>query len=89
MFYVYILFSQSYNIYYKGFSTNISKRIEYHNSGKSPYTSKTTDWELVYMNEFETKKGALIEEKRLKKLNKLSIEKLIFTYLNSNQNQGL
>ena len=77
MFYVYILFSKTCNVYYKGFTTDISKRLEYHNSGKSNYTSKANDWEIVYCNTFEIKREALIEEKRLKKLNKASLEKLI------------
>jgi putative endonuclease len=80
MFYVYILYSKSLNLYYKGFTTDISKRLEYHNAGKSTYTSKTDDWELVYFDKFETKREALIEEKRLKKLNKASIEKIISNY---------
>ena len=77
VFTVYILFSASSDIYYKGFTTNLNTRLEYHLSGKSPYTSKYNDWVLVYSNEFENKSEALKEEKRLKKLNRLSIEKLI------------
>jgi putative endonuclease len=80
MFYVYILYSKSFSLYYKGFTTDISKRLEYHNAGKSTYTSKTDDWELVYCDKFETKREALIEEKRLKKLNRASIEKIISNY---------
>ena len=64
MFYVYILYSKLFNLYYKGFTTDISKRLEYHNAGKSTYTSKAYDWELVYCDKFETKPEALIEEKR-------------------------
>jgi putative endonuclease len=77
MFYVYILYSKSSNLYYKGFTTDLIKRLENHLSGKSKYTSTKTDWILVYSKEFEIKKEALIEEKRLKKLNRASIEKLI------------
>jgi putative endonuclease len=77
MFYVYILYSKSSNLYYKGFTTDLIKRLENHLSGKSKYTSTKTDWILVYSKEFEIKKDALIEEKRLKKLNRASIEKLI------------
>ena len=80
MFYVYILHSKFFKLYYKGFTTDISKRLEYHNAGKSSYTSKTDDWKLVYSYKFETKREALIEEKRLKKLNKASIEKIISNY---------
>ncbi len=82
MFYVYILHSKLLQIYYKGFTTDFSKRLEYHNSGKSTYTSKAADWELVYVKSFEVKREALIEEKRLKKLNKASLQRLIDDYLN-------
>lgn len=81
MFYIYILFFKTCNIYYKGFTTDISKRLEYHNAGKSNFTSKANDWELVYHKVFQTKREALIEEKRLKKLNKYSLEKIISSYL--------
>lgn len=80
MFYVYIIFSQSLNIFYKGFTSDIETRLVYHNSAKSPYTSRANDWDLVYWFGFQTKKEALIEEKRLKKLNRASIENLISKY---------
>ena len=80
MFYVYIIFSKSCNVYYKGFTTELNTRMMYHNSGKSPYTSRANDWILVYSSKFETKKEALIEEKRIKKLNVTSIERLISNY---------
>ncbi|MGH2664540.1 GIY-YIG nuclease family protein [Flavobacterium sp.] len=77
MFYVYILYSKQEDIYYKGFSTDIEKRLEYHNNGKSNFTSKANDWELRYSIAFETKTEALLEEKRLKRLNRASLERLI------------
>jgi putative endonuclease len=80
MFYVYIIYSKSCNIYYKGFTLDCATRLCYHNTGQSPYTSKTNDWELVYSVLFETKREALIEEKRIKRLNVASIEKLISSY---------
>ena len=80
MFHVYIIYSKSFSLYYKGFTADIVTRLEYHNSGKSPYTSKTNDWELVYSAQIESKREALIEEKRLKKLNVASIERLISKY---------
>ena len=83
MFCVYILYSKSLQIYYKGFSTDFLKRLEYHNSGMSTYTSRASDWELVYLKSFEIKKDALIEEKRLKKLNKSSLLRLIQDFTNN------
>ena len=75
--FVYILYSKSLNQYYKGYSTDVNRRLLDHNGGFSRYTSTGIPWELVYVNEFDTKTAALIEEKRLKKLNRKSIEKLI------------
>ncbi len=77
MYYVYILFSEQLDVYYKGFSEDVEKRLEYHLNSKDKYTSKVRDWKIVYTQGFEHKKDALIEEKRLKKLNRFSIEKLI------------
>ena len=77
MFYVYVLYSKILDVYYKGFSTNIQQRLEYHLNGKSFFTSQVKDWVLVYSKNFDSKKEALIEEKRLKKLNRTSIEKII------------
>ena len=76
-FYVYILYSASLNIYYKGFSTDVEKRLEYHLNSKNNFTSKAKDWVIVYVQEFSEKTDALLEEKRLKKLNRKSIEKLV------------
>ncbi len=72
-----ILFSKKLDVFYKGFTSNIDNRIESHLQSKSPFTSKTNDWVLVYENKFETKREALIEEKRIKKLNRISLLVLI------------
>ena len=76
-FYFYILYSASLNVYCKGFSTDIEKRLEYHLNSKNKFTSKAKDWVIVYVQEFSEKTDALLEEKRLKKLNRKSIEKLV------------
>ena len=77
MYYVYILYSSSRDVYYKGFSENVERRLLYHLESKGRYTSGTDDWKIVYVQEFENKSEALMEEKRLKRLNRSSIEKLI------------
>lgn len=82
MYYTYILYSQFLDVYYKGFTTDIVKRLEYHVLGKSKYTSKSKDWKMVYYELFDSKTKALIEEQRLKKLNRASIEKIITNFDN-------
>ena len=76
-FYVYILYSARLDVYYKGFSPDVEKRLDYHLNSKHKFTSQTKDWVIVYVQEFAEKEAALKEEKRLKKLNRKSIEKLI------------
>lgn len=76
-YFIYILYSPSLDAYYKGFSTDVERRFIEHLTGFHKYTSQVRDWIIVYSKEMESKKEALIEEKRLKKLNRRSIEKLI------------
>ena len=64
-YFVYILYSLSLNVYYKGFSQNVDQRLASHLIGESFFTSRANDWLIVYKKAFETKKEALIEEKRL------------------------
>jgi putative endonuclease len=77
MYYVYIIYSKNFDIYYKGFSENVAQRLLYHNENRSKYTSNKGIWELVYSKAFGTKKEALVEELPLKKLNRKSIESFI------------
>jgi len=77
MYYTYIIFSITKRLYYKGISSDLEKRLAEHNADKSRYTSGKGPWQLVYFREFETKKAALIEERRLKRLNHEALERLI------------
>lgn len=67
MHYVYIIESESHNGYrYIGYSSDLKKRFNYHNSGKSPHTSKYVPWKLVFYCAFPAKKTALDFEAYLK-----------------------
>ncbi|ODS89426.1 MAG: hypothetical protein ABS44_04155 [Chryseobacterium sp. SCN 40-13] len=76
-YFVYIIYSEELDVYYKGFSTDVIKRLEYHLDSRGKFTSKAKNWKIVYTQEFSNKTKALLEEKRLKKLNRISLEKLI------------
>jgi putative endonuclease len=69
-------------IHYKGMSTNIENRLLQHNAGESKYTSVRGPWKLVYCAQFDSLSEAVKEEKRIKRLNKLSLLKLIAGYAN-------
>ena len=83
-YFVYILKSDKSDVFYKGYTTDLSRRLFEHNNGLSRYTSDKGPWKLIYFKEFETKKEALIEELRLKKLNRRSIEKIILEFNHDN-----
>jgi putative endonuclease len=66
MYYVYILKSLNDGSLYKGQTENFEVRLKQHNSGKSDYSSRRGSWKMVYFEEFETRKEALVREKYLK-----------------------
>ncbi len=64
-------------ILYKGITSDMEKRLEQHNSGDSRFTSGKGPWEVVYMSEWPSRGDAQREERRVKRLNRRSLEKLI------------
>ena len=78
-FYVYIIQSERDGSFYKGFTENPNQRIEQHNQGECSYTSKKIPWKLVALLQFESKREALIKEKKLKKYSNESIKALILS----------
>jgi putative endonuclease len=67
MYYVYVLYSISYNKTYVGFTGDLSARLISHNElSKKGYTIKYRPWTLLHTEEFEIKKAALLRERELK-----------------------
>ena len=65
-FFVYIIKSIKHHGLYKGFTDNLSRRLNEHNSGKSKYTSRGIPWILVYFETHESLKAAIAREKYFK-----------------------
>ena len=69
-FYTYILFNSQSNLYYIGYTSDLSLRIQEHNRYKghrTKYTKKVPGlWKLVYSEEFECKKEAMHREREIK-----------------------
>lgn len=75
--YVYIL-RCSDDTLYTGWTTDLDKRLEAHNSGRgAKYTRGRTPAKLVYYEKFEDKKEALKREYEIKQLGRKEKEKLI------------
>lgn len=63
---------------YTGWTNNIEKRMEDHNSGKgAKYTKPRIPVELVYYEEFETKEEAMSREYFIKKMSRSEKLRLI------------
>ncbi len=67
MFYVYMLKSKSIKpITYVGYTSNIKKRINLHNSGKGAKFTRGRKWVLIYKEKFKSKKEAISREYYIK-----------------------
>jgi putative endonuclease len=76
----YILYSQSRDRYYIGYSQNPITRLEEHNSGATVSTRSGRPWQLVYQEDFDNKTQAIKRESEIKrKKSRKYIELLIKT----------
>ena len=56
---------------YVGYTNNISKRLEKHNTGKGAKSTKGFKWKLIYKKKFISKSKAMSYEYKLKKDRKI------------------
>ena len=67
MYYVYVLYSHSYNKIYVGFTANLQARVLSHNQlANKGWTLKFRPWTLVYHETFSSKAEAMKRERELK-----------------------
>ena len=67
-FYVYMLKSKSVqSVTYVGYTNNLRKRINLHNSGKGAKFTRGRKWVLIYKEKFKSKKEAISREYYIKK----------------------
>ncbi len=84
MAWTYILYSPALDRYYIGQTNDIRSRLRHHHLGDTPYTSRTSDWQLVFLQELLTRTEAMRLERALKrKKNRTAIQ----SYLNDPRNQ--
>ena len=63
---VYVLSSKTSRKSYVGYTKNLKKRLNEHNSGTSKFTSSYAPWEVVYTEQLESEIEAKKREKYLK-----------------------
>ena len=67
MFTVYVLYSETHNKIYIGFTADLAERFKSHNElGTKGWTVKFRPWKIVHTELFETKQAAMAREKQLK-----------------------
>tara|TARA_B100002052_G_C15485270_1_gene420435 strand:- start:308 stop:562 length:255 start_codon:yes stop_codon:yes gene_type:complete len=73
-YFVYLIVSNLKNnkkISYVGYTNNIKKRMEAHNSGKGAKFTRGKKWKLAYYEKYDSKSVAMKEEFKFKKNYKL------------------
>ena len=66
MYYVYVLFSQTNGDLYIGYTIDLRKRFNQHNTGEVKSTKGYRPWRLVYYEAYAGKPDAIQREKQLK-----------------------
>ena len=85
MFYVYVIYSESRDVYYKGQTNNVVDRLERHNGGYEKFTSMGAPWQLKCCIAKSTRGEAKILEGKLKRMNRAKLEAFIIKYGSSSQ----
>jgi len=67
MFTVYVLYSESFDKIYIGYTSSLEQRVKSHNElATKGWTIKFRPWEVVHAEFFESKHDAMKREKQLK-----------------------
>jgi putative endonuclease len=66
MFFAYVLKSVAHEFYYKGHCHDLEKRLNQHNAGMTESIKPYIPLKLVYYEEFETEREAIVREKYFK-----------------------
>ncbi len=78
MFFAYILRSLKTDKYYVGNTSDLVRRLHEHNEGKTYSTRTGIPWELVYHEEFTSRRDAVARELEIKsQKSRTFIERLI------------
>ena len=82
LFYVYLIISKKNENFktYVGYTTNIKKRLNKHNSNKGAKSTRGRFWRIAYKKKFKNRSRALKYEYSLKK-NRLLREKIKKNYV--------
>ena len=66
MYKVYVLKSINYNRIYIGHTNDLSRRLKEHNFGKTKSTKGYKPWEILFVEDYKSRKKAIERERYLK-----------------------
>ena len=89
-YYVYLIIAKRLNrfITYVGYTNNIDKRLNLHNSSKGAKFTKGKKWKIIFIKKYSTKSLAMKEEYKLKKDYKFR-KQLKEKYTQKNENRNI
>jgi putative endonuclease len=67
MYFTYIIYSDSIKKYYIGHTSDLTRRIEEHNRGKTKFIANGIPWKLVFHAQFNSRSEAILLENKIKK----------------------
>lgn len=79
-YYVYILYSESFDCYYKGHTQNLKERLLRHNAGLEKSTARYKPWKLMWYTEKGSRSEAMKLEAKLKNLSRDQISAFTSKY---------
>ena len=79
-YWVYILYSESTNNFYKGQTVDLKERITRHNSGFEKATRHGVPWQLIWSTEKPDRSSAVVLEQKLKNLSRKRLIEFISKY---------
>ncbi len=65
-FYSYVIYSKNSGRFYKGRCEDMNARLKEHNTGKTRSIKAFIPWKIIYFEEFQTRKEAVLREKYFK-----------------------
>jgi putative endonuclease len=79
-YFVYILYSQSTDTFYKGQTSDLSDRIMRHNNLSEKATRSGAPWKLIWSTAKPSRAEAMRLEKKLKNLSRVQLQKFMNKY---------
>ncbi|QNL21608.1 GIY-YIG nuclease family protein [Hyphobacterium sp. CCMP332] len=80
MHWVYVLYSKRIDMFYKGITVDVRKRLIKHNEKGNFSTRKGVPWKLIWSIEKPNKRGAAILERKLKNLSRQKLIRILLNY---------